>query len=212
MAPIPQKQKMNLQQPQQVTVSTDNVIDDYGRTLTTLHRKQKRLDQQQTEKTIIARQHASQGDDEVVSGKIIYRDIFPGRKYLLTFNSTSWLGSGASLQVGWTRPNEYHDVITPATEPIPDNQVEIDLTDPEVDYTGVESIEVRLYGAPEGVKGYLIDCTDTKSLLDAVTDLIENVIGGDNGLEARIAALEEAVGIPYTGTDTLDNRVTDLES
>lgn len=213
MAPIPPIQRKQQQRRTSTTITTDDVIDQYGRTLTTLHRKQRRLDREQDDNTTIAREHAklSEGSKQGNS-KIIFRDVIPGRGYTLIFNDTSWLNSGTSLQVGWTRPNEYHDLISPPQqEPLPDNKFEFSLDDPEVDYTGMQTIELRLYGAPEGVTAYLEDDTNSASLLEQLTDLIENIIGGDDGLEARIAALEEAVGIPYTGTDTLDERVTALE-
>lgn len=213
MAPVPTVRKKKTRQAGPLTVSTDNVVDNYGRTLTTLQRKQRRIDEEQTENTTVARQHAKLGEpSKQGTSKIIFRDIIPYRKYVLLFNDTSWLNSGTSLQVGWTRPNEYHDLISPPQqEPLPDNKFEFSLDEEGVDYTGMESLEIRLYGAPEGVTAYLDDDTESKSLLEQLTDLIENIIGGDDGLEARIAALEEAVGIPYTGTDTLDERVTDLE-
>lgn len=197
MAPIPQKQKKKLQQPQQVTVSTDNVIDDYGRTLTTLHRKQKQLDQEQTEKTIVASQHATRSDADENNKKFIFRDVFPYRKYKLIFNTGQWLNlADASATVGYTLDGEFYQLFVIVERP-EHREVEVDLTNvPDID-----TVEVRLVGAPENIRGYLEDCVSSGDIQIQINDIIN-----------RIEALEEAVGIPYSGTDTLDTRVTDLEN
>lgn len=205
MAPIPPKYKKQARKQGPTTVSTDNVIDQYGRTLTTLQRKQKRLDREQDENTEVARQHAKLGEQSKQgNSKIIFRDIIPYRNYTLTFNDTSWLNSGTSLQVGWTRPNEYHDLISPPQqEPLPDNQFSFALDNEEVDYSGLETLELRLYGAPEGITAYLEDETESSTLLDVIEELIE-AITGEGGYEDRIEELERQVA-------DLEERVTALE-
>lgn len=206
MAPIPTVQKKKMQpQPQQSGVSASNVFDDSGRSLDTLLRRQKRTNQQHSERIDVSRQHAKLGEkSEAGNSKIIFRDIIPYRKYILTFNDTSWLNSNTSLQVGWTRPNEYHDLISPPQqEPLPDNKFEFSLDEEEVDYTGMETLELRLYGAPEGVTAYLEDDTESSSLLEQLTELIE-AITGDGGYEERIEELEEKVA-------DLEERVAALE-
>ena len=99
MAPIPPIQRKQQQRRTSTTITTDDVIDNYGRTLTTLHRKQRRLDHEQDENTEIARQHAAQGDNSVDSQKIIFRDIFALHKYTLYMNHVSWIDGGNGMQI-----------------------------------------------------------------------------------------------------------------
>lgn len=208
MAPIPPKYKKQARKQGPTTVSTDNVIDQYGRTLTTLQRKQKRLDREQDENTEVARQHAAQGDNDKDAQKIIFRDIFAGHKYILYMSAVAWIDNGNGMQIGWTRGSEYHDVVTPisSSSAFEDGKIEFGI-DAHIDtpgyYDGMESLELRLWGAPEGISAYLVDNTNTSTLSEALGELIE-AITGDGGYEDRIEALEEQVA-------DLEERVTALE-
>lgn len=207
MAPIPPKTRKQPRRNNVTTVTTDDVIDRSGRTLTTIHRKQKRLDREQDENTLIARQHAAQGDNSEDGQKIIFRDIFALHKYTLYMNHVSWIDGGNGMQIGWTRGSEYHDVVTPidSSSAFDDHKIEFGIDGHDASYyEGIETLELRLWGAPEGITAYLVDSTDTSTLMDAINDLIDSITG-DGGYEERIEELE-------THVDDLEERVTALEN
>lgn len=212
MAPIPTRQKKNRQQPRQAAVPASDVYDDMGRPLDLLMRRQKRTDRQQREDITINRQHAQQYESDQQKNKLVYRDVFPGRKYKLTLNDTRWMGDENVVRIGYTVDDEF-TLISVTAEAPQDNTFEINLD--ELDLTVIDTLEIQLIGASEKVRGYLEDNTSSGSISQAITRILDSVadlISGQDDLEERIAALERAVGIPYTSQHDLDTRVTDLET
>jgi len=195
MIPVPKKKKSNAQT--RTIVSADNVYDSSGNSLSYRLSQQNRTNRIQSKNTDIARQHATRSDADDNGQKFIFRDVFPYRKYNLIFNTGQWLNlADASATVGYTLDGEFYMLFV-ITERPEHREVEVDLSSvPDID-----TVEVRLVGAPENIRGYLEDNVSAGDLQGQLDDLIE-----------RIGALEEAVGIPYTGTDTLDERVTALET
>ena len=108
MAPIPPRISKRQTQPQQQRATTTaDVYDELGRPLDSLLRRQKRTDRQQREDITINRQHAAQYDSDVSKGKLIYRDVFPGRKYKLTLSDTTWMGGSDVVRIGYTYDGEF---------------------------------------------------------------------------------------------------------
>lgn len=199
MAPVPTLQKKRQQQAQPTGVAASDVYDDLGRPLDSLLRRQKRTDRRQREDITVNRQHAAQYESDTQKNKLIYRDVFPGRKYKLTLSDTTWMGDDNVVRIGYT----FNEVFTQlsVTASAPENNVfAIDLTDSNI--VAVDTLEIRLEGATEKVRSYLEDDTTSSSLsgaiarlLDSVSDLIsgqDSLQDAIDDLDRRITALEEA--------------------
>jgi chaperonin cofactor prefoldin len=199
MAPIPPKPKKQTRQAGPVYVSTDNVIDDLGRNLTSLNQRQSRINKDQEKNTTIARQHASQYESDMQNSKLVYRDVFPARKYVLTLSDTRWIAEGNKVQIGYTVDDEFTQIGSDITEPPEENKVEFTL--PVV--AAVDTVEVRLVGAEEKVRGYLEDTSTAGSVSQALEKLVEWIMG-DDGINARVTELERQVA-------DLEERVKALE-
>lgn len=199
MAPIPQIPNKKPQQPQQLIVSMDNVIDDLGRSLTALQRKQRRTDQSQSDNITINRQHAQQYESDIQKDKLIYRDVFPGRKYKLTLSDTTWMGDSNTVEIGYT----VGDTFTQISFDQDDNEFSFEI--PSV--AAVDTLEIRLIGATDTVRSYLEDNTSASGILNKIAQILDDIIGLGN----RIEALENAVGNLETAVGSLDDRVTALE-
>ena len=210
MAPIPTQTKKKLQQTVQQNVSASDVYDGFGRPLDLLLRKQNRTNKDQEEKSTITRQHASQYESDLQKDKLIYRDIFPGRKYKLTLSDTTWMGGANVVTIGYTVGDTFTQILSTAEAP-EDNVFDIEI--PLV--AAIDTLEIRLKGAASTVRSYIQDNTSSNSISGALARLIDKVadlISGQESLKDRVEALEEAIGIPYTDTDNLSDRVTDLEN
>lgn len=203
MAPVPTLQKKRQTQPQQLrATSTADVYDELGRPLDSLLRRQKRTDRQQREDITINRQHAAQYDSDVSKGKLIYRDVFPGRKYKLTLSDTTWMGGSDVVRIGYTYDGEFTQISVTAEAP-EDNTFEIEL--PAVQ--AIDTLEVRLEGAGDTVRGYLEDSTETGSIKKAIIEILEKIrdlIAGQESLEDDISRIDREIS-------SLDDRVTALE-
>ena len=203
MAPIPPRISKRQTQPQQLrATSTADVYDELGRPLDSLIRRQKRTDRQQREDITVNRQHAAQYDSDVSKGKLIYRDVFPGRKYKLTLSDTTWMGEGNVVRIGYTYDGEFTQISVTAEAP-EDNTFEIEL--PAVQ--AVDTLEVRLEGAGDTVRGYLEDSTETGSIKKAIIEILEKIrdlIAGQESLEDDISRINGEIS-------SLDDRVTALE-
>lgn len=199
MAPVPTIQKKKQQQAQPTGVAAADVYDDLGRPLDSLLRRQKRTDRRQREDITINRQHATQYESDTQKNKLIYRDVFPGRKYKLTLSDTTWMGDGNVVRIGYT----FNEVFTQlsVTASAPENNVfAIDLTDSNI--VAIDTLEIRLEGATDKVRSYLEDDTTSSSLsgaiarmLDSVSDLIsgqDSLQDAIDDLDRRVTALEEA--------------------
>lgn len=198
MAPIPPRISKRQTQPQQLrATSTADVYDELGRPLDSLLRRQKRTDRQQREDITINRQHAAQYDSDVSKGKLIYRDVFPGRKYKLTLSDTTWMGGSDVVRIGYTYDGGFTQISVTAEAP-EDNTFEIEL--PAVQ--AIDTLEVRLEGAGDTVRGYLEDSTETGSIKKAIIEILEKIrdlIEGQEelkddvqDLDRRVRALEDA--------------------
>lgn len=203
MAPIPPRISKRQTQPQQLrATSTADVYDELGRPLDSLLRRQKRTDRQQREDITINRQHAAQYDSDVSKGKLIYRDVFPGRKYKLTLSDTTWMGGSDVVRIGYTYDGEFTQISVTAEAP-EDNTFEIEL--PAVQ--AIDTLEVRLEGAGDSVRGYLEDSTTTGSIKQAIIEILEKIgdlIAGQESLEDDIRGINDSIS-------SLDDRVTALE-
>ena len=197
MAPIPRVQKKSQQQPQPVAVSTTQVYDAYGNPLDYTLRRQKHTDKKQTNNITINRQHAQQYESDTKSNTLVYRDVFPGRKYKLTLSDTTWMGDDNVCTIGYTVDDEFTQISSTATAP-EDNIFDIEI--PTV--AAIDTLEIRLIGADDSVRGYLEDNTSSSSISAAIARLIDQVSdlisGQDNmqdqidDLDRRVTALEEA--------------------
>lgn len=197
MAPVPTIQKKKQQQAQPTGVAAADVYDDLGRPLDSLLRRQKRTDRRQQEDITVNRQHAAQYESDTQKNKLIYRDVFPGRKYKLTLSDTTWMGDDNVVRIGYT----FNEVFTQlsVTASAPENNVfAIDLTDSNI--VAVDTLEIRLEGATEKVRSYLEDDTTPSSLSGAIARLLDSVADLISGQDS----LQDAI-------DDLDRRVTALE-
>ena len=197
MAPVPTLQKKRQQQAQPTGVAAADVYDDLGRPLDSLLRRQKRTDRRQREDITINRQHAAQYESDTQKNKLIYRDVFPGRKYKLTLSDTTWMGDDNVVRIGYT----FNEVFTQlsVTASAPENNVfAIDLTDSNI--VAVDTLEIRLEGATGKVRSYLEDDTASSSLSGAIARLLDSMADLISGQES----LQDAI-------DDLDRRVTALE-
>lgn len=197
MAPVPTIQKKRQQQAQPTGVAAADVYDDLGRPLDSLLRRQKRTDRRQQEDITVNRQHAAQYESDTQKNKLIYRDVFPGRKYKLTLSDTTWMGDDNVVRIGYT----FNEVFTQlsVTASAPENNVfAIDLTDSNI--VAVDTLEIRLEGATGKVRSYLEDDTTPSSLSGAIARLLDSVADLISGQDS----LQDAI-------DDLDRRVTALE-
>lgn len=204
MAPIPQKKKPQiLQQEKQHTVSTDNVYDSLGRPLATTLRKQKWTNQDYDERITTNRQHAQQYESDIQENKLIYRDVFPGRKYRLTLSDTTWMGDSNVVTIGYTVGSTFTQITSTAVAP--ENNV-FDIEMPVV--AAVDALEIRFVGASDSVRGYIEDNTSSDSISGSVARLIDAVadlISGQSDISDDIQDLKDKA-------QDLDDRVTALEN
>ena len=205
MAPVPVKSKKKPQQSELRNMSVSNVYDNLGRSLDSLLRKQTYTNRSQDQKSTVNRQHAAQYESSISNNKLIYRDVFPGRKYRLTLNDTTWMGGSSVVTIGYTVGDAFTQISS--TAEAPERNV-FDINIPIV--AAVDTLEIRLIGATSTIRGYLEDNTSGSGISGVISQIIESISGHD-GLTERIAALEEAVGIPYSNANSLDSRVSDLE-
>jgi hypothetical protein len=209
MAPIPPRISKRQQLPQQRATSTADVYDELGRPLDSLLRRQKRTDRQQREDITINRQHAAQYDSDVSKGKLIYRDVFPGRKYKLTLSDTTWMGGDNVCTIGYTVGDTFTQISSTAEAP-EDNAFEIEM--PTV--AAVDTLEIRLVGASDTVRGYIEDCTTSDSISGAITrlfDAVADLIEGQGDLEDDIQDIKDDIrNIKETLADH-EERITALE-
>lgn len=187
MAPIPTQTKKKLQQTAQQNVSASDVYDSFGRPLDSLLRRQKRTNKDQEEKSTINRQHASQYESDLQKDKLIYRDVFPGRKYKLNLSDTTWMGGANVVTIGYTVGNTFTVIYSTAEAP-EGNMFEIEI--PVV--SAVDTLEIRLVGAASTVRSYIEDATTSGSISEALTRLIDSIIG-DGGMKDDIREIKETL-------------------
>lgn len=202
MPPIPTKQKNIHKKQVQRDVQASNVYDSYGRSLDYLLQSQNRTNQEQKRQGIVNRQHALQYDSSISNNKLIYRDVFPGRKYKLTLSDTSWMGGTSMVTAGYTINSMFTQIFSTAEAP-EDNVFEIEI--PAVQ--AIDSLEIRLVGAKSIVKGYIDDSTSSDSISGAIARILDSVaelISGQNSLKDDVRELKDKV-------KELDERVTALE-
>lgn len=195
MAPVPTKSKKQPRQTRPTMVSSDNVYDGFGRSLSSLQRMQSYKERTQDKNTTIARQHASQNESN--NNTLTYRDVFPGRKYKLTLSDTSWMGEENVVTVGYTNNGTFIELYS--TSEAPENNVfDIDLSNSNI--VSIDTLEIRLVGATKSVRSYIEDNTTSGSLSGAIIRLIDSVADLISGQETINEKL-----------DDLDRRVTALE-
>ena len=188
MAPIPHIQK---KKPQTSTksVSTDNVYDTFGNSMSQLLRKQSYSNKTQSSDIKVARQHARK-NGAGSNTSIIFRDVFPGMKYKINLNDTSWVSDDKHLQVGYNVGKEFH-ILEDHTEPPEDNLIELEL--PSVN--SIDYMEIRIPSG-QNLEAYLEDASETGSIWDKITDLIAEIMGlsdENEQLNERIEELERIV-------------------
>lgn len=209
MAPIPHITKKKPALAQERTVSTDNVVDGLGRTLTYMQGRQKRTDRTQSENITINRQHAVQYESDESQNKLIYRDVFPGRKYKLTLSDTSWMGESNVVTIGYTVEDTFNEISSTATPP-EDNVFDVDI--PAV--PAVDTLEIRLIGVSEKVRSYLEDNTSTSSIKAAIVNILDKIadlISGQESMRDDIEAIQRDIRGIHDDISSLDERVTKIE-
>lgn len=209
MAPIPHITKKKPALAQEKTVSTDNVVDGLGRTLTYMQGRQKRTDRTQSENITINRQHAVQYESDESQNKLIYRDVFPGRKYKLTLSDTSWMGESNVVTIGYTVGDTFNEISSTATPP-EDNVFDVEI--PAV--PAVDTLEIRLIGVSEKVRSYLEDNTSTSSIKAAIVNILEKIadlISGQESMRDDIEAIQRDIRGIHDDISSLDERVTKIE-
>ena len=202
MAPVPTIQKKKEQQAQPMMVAASEVIDDYGNTLDYTIRKQRRTNRDHDSRITTNRQHAQQYESKVSDCKLIYRDVFPGRKYKLTLSDTTWMGGGNVCTIGYTVGESFTQI--DSWDEAPEDNV-FDVEMPVVQ--AVDTMEVRMEGASESVRGYIEDNTTSSSILSSIAKLIDQVtdlISGQDKLEDDVEQIQRDIS-------SLDSRVTALE-
>lgn len=200
MAPIPVVQKKQRTLTAQTT--TANVVNELGETLEYTLSKQKRTNRNHDSRITTNSQHAQQFESDINKNTLIYRDVFPGRKYKLTLSDTTWMGGTNVVTIGWTLGDTFTQISSTATAP-EDNIFDVEMpSEPAID-----TLEVRLIGASDTVRGYLEDTTTTSSIKAAIIEILDKIadlISGQESLEGDIEQLQQDV-------NSLDQRVTALE-
>lgn len=201
MAPVPtirKKQKPAAQKP--VTVETDNVYDEYGRSLTSLLHKQNRTDAKQSDNITVNRQHAQQNESNTRKNNLIYRDVFPGRKYKLYLSDTTWITGSNTVTIGYVAGDTFTQILYDRDG----NEFSFEI--PSV--SAVDYVEVRLTGATDSVRGYLEDNTSASGIMNKIAQILDDIIGLGN----RVTSLETQLSTIQNDISDLDNRVTALEN
>ena len=198
MAVIPPKsQKVPKRTPRQ-NVSTDEVKDEYGYSLSYILRKQKYVDVKQDDNTTVATQHAALNTSDTQQNKLIFRDVFPGHKYKLTLSDTSWMGGS----------NTFTQISSTATAP-EDNVFDVEIPTVSV----VETLEVRLVGASNTVRGYLEDSTTSSSISGSIANILQalaDLISGQSSLSGDVRQLQQDVADLVSRVGTLENSVSSM--
>ena len=188
MAPIPHVQKKK-PQARTANVSTDNVYDTLGNSMSQLLRKQSYNNKTQGSDIRVARQHARKNGASS-STSIIFRDVFPGMKYKIHLNDASWVSDEKHLQVGYNANKEFHILEDhDHTEPPEDNLIELELPS---DVDPIDYMEIRIPSG-QNLEAYLEDATETGSIWEKIADLITDIIGlsdENKELKERIEELE----------------------
>ena len=206
MAPIPQKQKVRPKQARPVTVPTSNVYDNLDRTLDTLLRKQKRTDRQQREDITVNRQHAQQYESDTQKNNLIYRDVFPGRKYKLTLSDITWIDGDNVLTIGYVVGDTFNSISFDQDG----NEFSFEL--PSV--AAIDYVEIRLTGASNSVRGYLEDNTSASGIWNKIKELIQDILGLKNRIETlenQVSQMQSDISGINDEISGLDNRVSALE-
>lgn len=209
MAPIPTKRKYNNDPPFPVAVSTDNVYDDYGKSLNELMQDQSRTDSQQTENIAINRQHATQYESNTEKNRLVYRDVFPGRKYKLTLSDTTWMGSGNTVTIGYTVGDTFTQLLQTDTAPS-DNVFSVEMPVVSV----IDTMEVRFVGASDTIRGYLEDNTTSSSIsasIASILDRIADLISGSESQQQAINQLQIDVGQIKQDITTIQGNITTIQ-
>lgn len=202
MAPVPtirKKQKPAAQKP--VTVETDNVYDEYGRSLTSLLHKQNRTDAKQSDNITVNRQHAQQNESNTRKNNLIYRDVFPGRKYKLYLSDTTWITGSNTVTIGYVAGDTFTQILYDRDG----NEFSFEIL-PSV--SAVDYVEVRLTGATDSVRSYLEDNTSASGIMNKIAQILDDIIGLGN----RVTSLETQLSTIQNDISDLDNRVTALEN
>lgn len=186
MPPIPHVQKKK-PQARTTSVSTDNVYDNLGKSMSQLLRNQSYNNATQSGNIKTVSQNARKGSSDGASS-IIFRDVFPGIMYRIHLAGTSWISDDSHLLVGYSVNNTF-TMLEEHTEPPEDNLIELQL--PHVD--AIDYMEIRI---PSGrtLQAYLEDTADAAEVWETIDDLLRRIeelerITQDH--EERISALED---------------------
>lgn len=208
MAVIPPKSQKVPKRTQRQNVSTDEVIDEYGYSLSYILRKQKYVDVKQDDNTTVATQHAALNTSDTQQNKLIFRDVFPGHKYKLTLSDTSWMGGSNVCTIGYTVGNTFTQISSTATAP-EDNVFDVEIPVVSV----VETLEVRLVGASNTVRGYLEDSTTSSSISGSIANILQalaDLISGQSSLSGDVRQLQQDVADLVSRVGTLENSVSSM--
>lgn len=208
MAVIPPKSQKVPKRTHRQNVSTDEVIDEYGYSLSYILRKQKYVDVKQDDNTTVATQHAALNTSDTQQNKLIFRDVFPGHKYKLTLSDTSWMGGSNVCTIGYTVGNTFTQISSTATAP-EDNVFDVEIPVVSV----VETLEVRLVGASNTVRGYLEDSTTSSSISGSIANILQalaDLISGQSSLSGDVRQLQQDVADLVSRVGTLENSVSSM--
>lgn len=208
MARIPPKNNKAPILVQQVNVNTDEVKDNLGYSLSHILRKQKYNNEKQDDNITIATQHAALNVSDLKNNKLIFRDVFPGHKYKLTLSDTSWMGDSNVCTIGYTVGNTFTQISSTATAP-EDNVFDVEIPVVSV----VETLEVRLVGASNTVKGYLEDSTTSSSISGSIANILQalaDLISGQSSLSGDVRQLQQDVADLVSRVGTLENSVSSM--
>lgn len=208
MSVIPPKSQKVPKRAHRQNVSTDEVKDENGNSLSYILRKQKYVDMKQDDNTTVATQHAALNTSDTQQNKLIFRDVFPGHKYKLTLSDTSWMGGSNVCTIGYTVGNTFTQISSTATAP-EDNVFDVEIPVVSV----VETLEVRLVGASNTVRGYLEDSTTSSSISGSIANILQalaDLISGQSSLSGDVRQLQQDVADLVSRVGTLENSVSSI--
>lgn len=217
MPPVPTRQKRQPERAQQDKVTTDDVVDGLGYTLTQIlnrNRREAKMQAQETQQAIdelnegVAQASRTQtaendGTEETVS--VTFTQVMAGKTYRVELTDLSWWVQGTSqIEIGYWEGEDYTRLMLITT--VPEEPIEVTIPDE----ASPDSIEVIITGACS-TQVNLIDITETEDTMQDLTvpdagldqTQIDNILH-NLGLDTIIQDFEQRIS-------DLEQRVSDLE-
>ena len=152
------------------------------------------------------RQHAQQYESDTQKNNLIYRDVFPGRKYKLTLSDITWIDGDNVLTIGYVVGDTFNSISFDQDG----NEFSFEL--PSV--AAIDYVEIRLTGASNSVRGYLEDNTSASGIWNKIKELIQDILGLKNRIETlenQVSQMQSDISGINDEISGLDNRVSALE-